>query len=77
MNSKDKELLSDLYEMEHYKALTRLLKKVRADIADKMLAYDMTSMNAERHITFLQGQAFAIKSVQDKVKDFHKKSMKD
>ena len=77
MNSKDKENLSYLYETEQYKSLVKLGNQVRRDISEKLLVVDMTQVNADKTVSFLQGQAFAIKSLQVKVQELHKKSMKE
>lgn len=77
MNKKDKELLSVLYEMEHYKPLVKLMKSVRKDIADLLIGVDMTGDNADKRVSFLQGQHFALKSLESKIKQIHKASTKD
>lgn len=77
MNSKDKANLSYLYELEQYKSFTRFCKSLRLTIAEQLLAYDLTAPNAERHVAFLQGQAFALDSLQKKLKELHRKSMNE
>lgn len=77
MNKKDKESLSYLYELEQFKSLTKLCNSVRKGIAEKMLHFDLTVDNAERHIAFLQGQAFAIDSLLKKIKEINKQSQKN
>lgn len=77
MNNKDKESLSYLYELDQFKSLTRLCNQVTRGIADKLLVVDMTQVNADKTVSFLQGQAFALKSLQAKLRDIHKKSTKD
>lgn len=75
MNSKDKENLSYLYELEQYKSFTKFCKTQRLVIAEQLLQYDLTAPNAERHVAFLQGQAFALDALQKKIKELHRKSM--
>lgn len=77
MNSKDKEALAYLYELEQYRALVKLCAQTRKSIADKLLVLDMSTPGTERQVTFLQGQAFSLDSLLKKVEQIHKASTKE
>lgn len=73
LNSKDKENLSYLYELEQYKSLVKLCTQMRKAVADKLLIMPVN----EKEIAFLQGQAFSIDSLLKKIQSIHKVSMKE
>lgn len=73
MNSKDKENLSYLYELDQFKSLVKLVTQMRRKVADKLLVMPID----EREMAFLQGQAYSVDSLLKKIKELHKQSMKD
>lgn len=73
ISSKDKEQLSYLYETSQYKALVRLCSTVRQDILEKLAVIPLEA-DTTKNVAFLQGQIFALDSLQKKVKEVHKKS---
>lgn len=76
MNSKDKQNLSYLYEMDQYKSLEKLCKFETKKIANRLLNLDMTHVNSDKTVTLLQGQALALTNLLAQIHKYHKDSMK-
>lgn len=71
LSGKEKQLLRALYETEHYNALKSLIEATRINIATQALdAEDFGQLK------FMQGQAYALKALHGKIKDFYKESEK-
>lgn len=77
LNSKDKLVLAHFYETEDFKAFQKLCDNHRNDIAYKLLDLDMSNPGTERVVTFLQGQALALKNIQLELRKIHKSNHKD
>lgn len=73
---KDKAALALIYEMDEFKSFQKLCNSHIADIAEKLLVLDMSTPGTERVVTFLQGQALALKNIQLEMKKIHKNNMK-
>lgn len=73
MNKKDKENLSNLYELPQYESLKKLLVSERKNIATKLLLVDPANATV---IANFQGQAHALKILHQKLKEINEKSQK-
>ena len=70
LTSKDNEDLATLYDLPVYKALKRLMEVERFNIASKLLVWDSKDSTG---LAFQQGQAHALKQINLKLKEIHKK----
>lgn len=77
MNSKDRENLSYLYELDQFKSLVKLAKIRETDLVTKVLGTETTEPASAQKIALLQGQVFALRAFIAEIKKIHKASQKD